>query len=62
MEPQWNPMAEEQAIDRVHRLGQTIPVTAFRYIVKNSIDEVGPQPNSMEYNFWTLLICDCSTL
>jgi SWI/SNF-related matrix-associated actin-dependent regulator of chromatin subfamily A3 len=41
MEPQWNPMAEEQALDRVHRLDQTMPVTNFRYIVKDSIDEVG---------------------
>jgi SNF2 family DNA or RNA helicase len=40
MEPQWNPMAEEQALDRVHRLGQSYPVVAHRYIVKNSIEEV----------------------
>ena len=41
MEPQWNPMAEEQALDRVHRIGQTRPVTAIRYIVKGSVEEVG---------------------
>ena len=40
IEPQWNPMAEEQALDRVHRIGQTRPVTAIRYIVKGSIEEV----------------------
>jgi len=39
MEPQWNPMAEEQALDRCHRLGQTREVKAFRYIVKDSIEE-----------------------
>jgi len=39
LEPQWNPMAEEQALDRVHRLGQTRDVTTIRYIVKNSIEE-----------------------
>jgi SNF2 family DNA or RNA helicase len=33
-------MAEEQALDRVHRLGQSYPVVAHRYIVKNSIEEV----------------------
>ena len=40
VEPQWNPMAEEQALDRVHRLGQTREVIATRYIVKSSIEEV----------------------
>lgn len=39
MEPQWNPMAEEQALDRVHRIGQTQPVVATRYIVNESVEE-----------------------
>jgi SNF2 family DNA or RNA helicase len=33
-------MAEEQALDRVYRLGQTREVIAIRYIVKDSIEEV----------------------
>lgn len=33
-------MAEEQALDRVHRMGQTREVIAIRYIVKESIEEV----------------------
>ena len=33
-------MAEEQAIDRVHRMGQTRPVTVTHYYVKESIEEV----------------------
>ena len=40
LEPQWSPMAEEQAIDRVHRMGQRREVVATRYIVKDSIEEV----------------------
>jgi hypothetical protein len=40
MEPQWNPMAEEQALDRIYRLGQTRDVVAIRYIVRDSIEEV----------------------
>lgn len=40
MEPQWNPMAEEQALDRVHRIGQTRPVIAIRYILSDSVEEV----------------------
>ena len=39
MEPQWNPMGEEQALDRVHRIGQHRTVTATRYIVQGSIEE-----------------------
>lgn len=33
VEPSWNPMLELQALDRVHRLGQTKPVKAFRYVI-----------------------------
>lgn len=39
MEPQWNPMIEDQALDRVHRIGQTKEVTTVRYIVKNTLEE-----------------------
>ncbi len=40
IEPQWNPMVEDQAFDRVHRIGQTKEVTTVRYIVKNTLEEV----------------------
>jgi SWI/SNF-related matrix-associated actin-dependent regulator of chromatin subfamily A3 len=33
-EPAWNPAIEQQAVDRVHRLGQTSDVNVIRYIVK----------------------------
>ena len=39
MEPQYNPAAEAQAIDRVHRLGQTRDVICTRFIMENSIEE-----------------------
>ncbi|RDA83201.1 hypothetical protein CP532_1223 [Ophiocordyceps camponoti-leonardi (nom. inval.)] len=39
MEPQYNPAAEAQAIDRVHRLGQKREVRTVRYIMENSIEE-----------------------
>ncbi|KAJ5773382.1 Helicase C-terminal [Penicillium paradoxum] len=39
MEPQYNPAAVAQAIDRVHRLGQTRDVQVFQFIMKNSIEE-----------------------
>lgn len=39
MEPQYNPAAEAQAIDRVHRLGQERPVRTVRYIMRDSFEE-----------------------
>jgi SNF2 family DNA or RNA helicase len=39
MEPQYNPAAEAQAVDRVHRLGQKRPVTTVRYIMDDSFEE-----------------------
>jgi SNF2 family DNA or RNA helicase len=36
--PWWNPAAEDQAMDRVHRIGQTKPVFVYKYIVENSIE------------------------
>ncbi|KAF4335306.1 helicase-like transcription factor [Fusarium beomiforme] len=39
MEPHWNSMAEEQAIGRVHRIGQQRQVTATKYITPGSIEE-----------------------
>ncbi|KAG4282426.1 hypothetical protein FPRO06_09099 [Fusarium proliferatum] len=38
VEPHWNPMLEEQALDRVHRMGQTRDVVATRYITNDSIE------------------------
>jgi SNF2 family DNA or RNA helicase len=39
LDPWWNPAAENQAIDRAHRLGQTSPVNAYRLISRNTIEE-----------------------
>ena len=39
MEPQFNPAAEAQAVDRVHRLGQTREVTTTRFIMDGSFEE-----------------------
>jgi len=40
MEPQYNPMTEEQALARVHRIGQKKQVTTIRYIMKDSYEQV----------------------
>lgn len=35
----WNPAIEEQADARGHRLGQTYPVTIYRYLCAKTIEE-----------------------
>jgi SNF2 family DNA or RNA helicase len=39
MDPWWNPAVEEQASDRAHRMGQQRPVTIYRLITQNTIEE-----------------------
>ena len=38
-DPWWNPAAEAQATDRAHRIGQTKPVTVFRFLTKGTVEE-----------------------
>jgi SNF2 family DNA or RNA helicase len=38
-DPWWNPAVEAQAIDRTHRIGQTQPVNAYRFIARGTVEE-----------------------
>lgn len=39
LDPWWNPAVEAQATDRAHRIGQDRPVTVYRLVTKDSIEE-----------------------
>jgi SNF2 family DNA or RNA helicase len=39
LDPWWNPASEAQAIDRTHRIGQVRPVTVYRLVASETIEE-----------------------
>lgn len=39
MEPFWNPAVENQAVDRIYRLGQTKPVQTIRFVMQKTIED-----------------------
>ena len=39
MDPWWSFAVEAQAIDRVHRMGQTREVVVHRFVIEDSVEE-----------------------
>ncbi|APF40594.1 DEAD/DEAH box helicase [Neomicrococcus aestuarii] len=39
LDPWWNPAAEEQAVDRTHRIGQLRSVMVYRMVAQDTIEE-----------------------
>ncbi|XP_021893748.1 DNA repair protein RAD16-like [Carica papaya] len=39
MDPWWNPAVEQQAQDRIHRIGQYKPIRVVRFVIENTVEE-----------------------
>jgi SNF2 family DNA or RNA helicase len=39
LDPWWNPAVEDQASDRAHRMGQKRPVTVYRLMAENTVED-----------------------
>jgi superfamily II DNA or RNA helicase len=39
LDPWWNPAVEDQAADRAHRIGQLRPVTIYRIVASDTVEE-----------------------
>lgn len=53
MDPWWNPAVEDQAIDRVHRIGQDKPVFVYRMITPGTIEARIQQLKAEKKNLFT---------
>ncbi|HTR27869.1 MAG TPA: DEAD/DEAH box helicase [Puia sp.] len=58
VDPWWNPAAEQQAIDRSHRIGQDKKVFAYRMICRDTVEEKILQLQERKKNLASDLISD----
>lgn len=55
-DPWWNPFVEQQAIDRAYRIGQDKPVTVYKLVVANTIEErIIEMQKNKQHNFDELI-------
>ena len=62
LDPWWNVAAESQASDRAHRIGQTRPVTVYKLICKDSVEEKVVRLQDIKRELSESLIPDADSL
>ena len=60
LDPWWNPAAENQAVDRTHRIGQTRQVMVYRLVAENTIEEKVLALQTKKAELFTALMDDGS--
>jgi len=58
VDPWWNPMEENQGIDRAHRMGRTKKVIVYKLITKGTIEEKILQLQKKKWDMFDSLIND----
>jgi len=58
LDPWWNPAVEAQATDRAHRIGQERPVTVYRLVTRDSIEESIVQMHATKRELAGALLAD----
>jgi len=58
LDPWWNPALENQATDRVHRIGQVNPVNIYKLICHNTIEEKVIQLQQKKAELYSTFIKD----
>lgn len=56
MEPHWNPTVEEQALARIHRIGQKSEVTTIRFYIRDSFEERVIETQEAKKNLASVLL------
>jgi len=52
----WNPQIDLQAMDRAHRIGQKKPVSVFRFITENTIEEKMVEKQALKLKLDSVII------
>jgi len=58
LDPWWNPAVQAQATDRAHRIGQERPVTVYRLVTRDSIEESIVQMHASKRELASALLDD----
>lgn len=57
-DPWWNPMAEQQAMDRAHRMGQTKTVNVYKLVTQGTIEEKVMELQSKKRKLFDALVSE----